>query len=165
MTKDEQTTITQCLILLKASYPRQQLSDETIDVYEMLLRDLDPDLLKAAVLQTITENKFFPSVAEIREKANELQMQAAGVPDAYEAWGLVQKCIQRRMEWRDLPETVRAAVEDISDLYELRRSTAPAADRARFLESYQATIKRETRRQNLLPETRQLLSLPAGGEA
>lgn len=159
-------TIIKCLLMLKAAYPRQALEDVTIDTYEMLLRDIEPGLLKAAVLQVITESVFFPTVAEIRQKVNEMRLKLSGVPDAYQAWAAALSCAQGRTNWRELPAGVQATIQDVfGDTYNFKMSTTLAADRARFIEAYNATVNRETREMNLLPETRRILQLEAGNGA
>ncbi len=87
--------ITKALTVLAAAYPRFDLPDATIKIYQRLLSDLDFDILKAATLQCATMCKFFPTVAEIRDAAVEIQTMAEGIPSDVEAWGEVMREIPR----------------------------------------------------------------------
>jgi hypothetical protein len=88
-------TIRETIIALAAAYPNFSLTPETVIVYERVLNDIDPKLLEAAVLECIANNRFFPTVAEIREKSFQLVRMANGIPSAYEAWGEVIKSCHR----------------------------------------------------------------------
>lgn len=57
------------LALLKAAYPRTELSDATIEVYTECLADEDYTAVRARALEAIQESKFFPTVAELRDHA------------------------------------------------------------------------------------------------
>jgi hypothetical protein len=64
--------------------------NETVNLFFAVLGDLPADMAKAATIQDLSEgNPFFPMPGVLRDKAMELQMLAAGLPTAGEAWGMV----------------------------------------------------------------------------
>jgi hypothetical protein len=64
--------------------------NETVNLFFAVLGDLPADMAKAATIQYLSEgNPFFPMPGVLRDKAMELQMLAAGLPTAGEAWGMV----------------------------------------------------------------------------
>lgn len=82
-TTDEILTI---LSGLARCYPAFELEKETIIVYTHMLKDIPADLLTVATFEYATHGRFFPSVAEIREKVYEISLQVSGIPSAYKAW-------------------------------------------------------------------------------
>lgn len=58
-----------------ALFPQTKADKNTVAVYVMMLRDLDPQALAAAVLKAMNVCKFLPTVAEIREQ---LETRAPG---------------------------------------------------------------------------------------
>lgn len=91
---------TRILASLEHAYPRQPLRPDTAAVYMRELADIPDDLLDGAVRAVIRESQWFPTVAEIRAKAADLQLGLPSEPDA-----LAQ--IQARMEWARQPEADR----------------------------------------------------------
>lgn len=146
--------ILKALTVLASAYPRYELPDATIKIYQRLLADLDFDLLKAATLQCATTNTFFPSVAEIRAAAVELKAMAEGIPSDIEAWSQVIEQI-RKVGSRDVPEFSHPLVAQVvkqMGWINLCMSENQVADRARFLEAYSQTQKSTRRRAQMLPE-------------
>ena len=153
------------MAMLSATYPRTQLQPETANIYYTVLQDLDTDLLKAAVLEIIATSKWFPAASEIRAAAFELVEQAEGVPDAYQAWTQVLSEIGRvgrsgRPEWTH--EAVGATVKAIGGWGYLCMSENMVADRARFVEAYGMTVKRERETMRMLPAVRAEIEKVAG---
>jgi hypothetical protein len=79
-------SISEILIVLAAAYPRFTLTKDTMTAYIAMLKDMDPETLKAAAFQCASNSSFFPSVFEIRQAAAEIQRKAENIPTAYEAW-------------------------------------------------------------------------------
>jgi hypothetical protein len=158
---EETTTIIDCLIMLKAAYPRMEwakdTAKDTMKVYEMALSDIDPALLKTAVLKHITTNKWFPTVAELRESAAAILAQASGLPSAYEAWGEVTRQMRLRGRWRapELDPMTKRAVDVIGGWPFLCASENVTADRARFIEAYSQLAKRQQDDAMMLPAVRE----------
>lgn len=62
----------QVLAILKGGYPNQSMTPETAELYlrefSVICREVGQPLLESAVRAAIRESKFFPTIAEIREK-------------------------------------------------------------------------------------------------
>ena len=58
--------------LLFAAYPQASKNEETVNVYVSMLEDIPAPLLNKTIKKCICEQKFLPSVAEIREAAMSL---------------------------------------------------------------------------------------------
>jgi len=88
MTPTTRADIANLLALLKASFPNYTPEPDTPAVFYRLLSDVPKDLLEAAVIACVTERgrAFAPSIGEIRGAAGRLQIQAARIPTAHEAF-------------------------------------------------------------------------------
>lgn len=136
---DKPVTILECLVMLKAAYPRQELTDETIAIYEIALKDIKPDLLKLAVLRLLSRSIFFPTIAELRTAATDLTLERRGILTPIQAWNAATNGRSG-----PLPSMVKQAVQmACGDFYNLRTSTTLAADRARFIEAYTGLVQDE----------------------
>jgi hypothetical protein len=65
---------------LAAGYPSVVIAEQTIEVYAKDLSDLPLDTLRRAIEVCRSESRFFPTVADIRERANALAVPAAEPP-------------------------------------------------------------------------------------
>lgn len=146
---------------LGSVWPDQGPKDEQgIAVYVEALIDLDPVILESAVLQTITRCRFYPKPAEIREAAVDLELKAEGLPDPYEAWGMVQKAIRAgaghpiadRRNGPHAPDPVERAVQYLGGWAVLGMSESMVADRARFIEAYREVRHRTVDGRKMLPQ-------------
>jgi hypothetical protein len=112
---EDELTILHCVIMLQAAYPRMQFGKESLKVYEMALADIEPKLLRTAVLRHISTSKWFPTIAELRQAATEIMLQTDGQLSAPEAWGELLREVRLVGHWRRprLGPVVRRAVEAI----------------------------------------------------
>ena len=87
--------VVQVLNVLYIAYPKHtsRLSDLQIEqvnaLYARMLADVDAPLLKAASEQHIAESEWFPTVAELRNRAVGLTRLARHIVSAEETWGTV----------------------------------------------------------------------------
>ena len=87
---------------LRRAFPRQDVTVETIVVYQRELADVPAAVLEVAVRTVIRASRWFPTVAELREVAAEHMLKLPG-----EAEALAQ--IEARMVWARQPESTRGA--------------------------------------------------------
>ena len=138
-----------------------------LQLYARLLVDIDPDLLRAAVLQHIATSKWFPKVSELREAALALVTHAELSPE--EAWGEVRQTIQRvgsygifdraTMAYR-LPTFSHPLIDravEIMGWRNLCASDNEVADRAHFFKIYSQLVGRRNRDEMMLPEIKQVV--------
>lgn len=140
------------LRLLVASYPTFTISKETVAAYSELLSDIDPELIKVATLQHISDSRFFPTISELRAAA--FRVKRGPRPSANEAWGLVWGVIARGADQDSIPEMARQAVADSGGWTTLRMSENATADRARFIEAFKARELEEEHQGTMLPQVR-----------
>ena len=127
-------TLREILKLLQSSFPRQEFGDDNVRAYSMMLKDLDIALLQPAVIQLISSNTFFPSIAEIRGKAADLALAREGRPSAIAAYDIAMR--GDKSQFVRNPDVKAAVVMACGDTWNMRHSESVAADRARFLEAY-----------------------------
>lgn len=129
---------------------------QTLKVYERLLGDVPGEALEAAVLQYIAEEKFFPTVAELRTKA--VSLFGPRFPSAMEAWGEVRQALSRygRYQAPKFENPITAKVVQSMGWLSLCDSENEASDRARFIQAYEVLCQREREDALLLPGVRSL---------
>jgi hypothetical protein len=161
MTKSEAIEL---VMLLRASFHAGgKVSEETAQVYESMILDLDFELAKAAIGRLIQSSKFLPSIAEIREAAREAEHgpRRSGL----EAWGDVTRAIRLVGTYRTPVFTdpiVGRAVLAMGWREVCLGDNEPAI-RARFIEAYEAMAARGDREAALSPELRLQPAQPVGG--
>lgn len=140
-------------LLNQAYQSKQEITDELIDLWVAILGQHECNVLKAACIKLISENKFAPTIADINEQVKKLAMLTQ--PTAAEAWGLVRQSIKdygyyevsKGMEC--LPALVRHVVGLIG-YTEICQSDKPGVVRRQFMDMYEQTLTREVE-QRFLP--------------
>lgn len=148
--------LTERVGLLAASFPSVAITGATISAYVEMLKDIPLDVLDAAIRQVLAENKFFPSIAELREKALALSHPASQHMTGYEAWETVMRELRRVGVYgqpRFDDPLITRAVECIG-WFELCNSEMAGVDRAHFAKIYDQLVQREKSEARLLPEAR-----------
>jgi hypothetical protein len=151
--------IIKALTVLAAAYPKFELTNATIEIYVRLLTDLEFDLLKAATLHCASTKTFFPSVAEIRSAAVDLQTMVEGIPCAADAWQNVLSEISRVGSYGH-PEFKHPLVSKTVRQLGWRNlclSENMVADRARFLDIYTTALATHNMEHRMLPEIRAIV--------
>lgn len=82
--------------LLSASFARDNIKTPTIIVYVKMLADVPDELLEYSVNECIQTCKFFPTIAEIREKANNYANNNSKSP--IKEWSDVEKEIRNALK-------------------------------------------------------------------
>lgn len=159
-----QIDVLKMLKLLGEAYPTFQLSRASIEVYVGLLTDLPAALLEQAVLEHISRSAFFPTIAELRGAAFDLLEAAHPSLSAHEAWLVVQDEIHR-IGHAGHPEFVDPLLTQAVDALGWRQlclSDNPIADRAHFVQVYQALLERRKQEQRRPLEVRRFIALQVG---
>ena len=125
------------------------LEKDRLQFYVMMLSDIPPQILDAAVKKLIMTNKFLPSIAEIRETAYGIKGTISGTaaPDESEAWGEVVKAI-RSVGYCGKPkfshEAITTAVNNIG-WQDICMTTYDGMNtlRAQFRRAYQLAVRRQ----------------------
>lgn len=69
MSEEKQTSIRKNLLKLSFVFPDRKLAIEGIDIYCEMLEDLPDEAIIEAIRACLCECRFFPSIADIRERA------------------------------------------------------------------------------------------------
>lgn len=157
--------------MLLAAYPKEPASKETVEVYIRCLADIPGQVLEAAVLAHVSGNKWFPTIAELRDAALQL-LPGNKAPTPTDAWAEVRQGIWRH-DWNDPPTdwshpAIAKTVEAIG-WDNLCTSETPGVERGHFLKLYDVYCKRLREDAAMLPEVRrtakELQAGPTIGEA
>jgi hypothetical protein len=153
--------------ILKTAYPNafnmtRQTAEATISLWQQMFADTPAEKVKIAVTMHIANNKFAPTIAEIKEYI--AKMSEPNQQSAIEAWQSVRRALQRgeymqggydySKAFNALPALVRRIVGDKYQLRvysEMDESAFEQFERPRFIANYekQAKAKAEFER---LPE-------------
>jgi hypothetical protein len=143
------------------------LEKRTIDAYADLLQDIDADTLATAAKQAAAESKFFPTVAELRERALVIRGMVNGWPDAAEVF---QSAVRQassigyaRFDDTTWPsEAIRDFVKTWwRDICYTDEDNLPTI-RAQFRDSYNARARRADQQARNLPGTNDMIKRLSG---
>jgi hypothetical protein len=168
--------IQQVYNLLAVNYPahvaklREGDMRDQIALWVQLLGDLPGEVLKAAALQHMAVSQWFPAVAELRQQAGSLTARTEQA--AIEAWGEVTAAMASTRYYRyadgfhEFPKFANPVTQRVVDALgwgNLCGSEDGTADRARFLQGYDAIAKRQQTDRSLLPVVRDIMAQRSAG--
>jgi hypothetical protein len=167
---------------------------QTLKLYEQMLSDVDGSALVLAAKAHMAASRFFPTIHDLRQAAIEISLPrrepaivAWGDVMAAQTWawpGRYQEVIYSVRDTAGLPPMPEMIVrQDLGGEPPFRNpltaqacrilggwraimaSECPAAERARFVEAYEALVARERDEALMLPEVRERQQIGAGAEA
>ncbi len=171
--------IDQCLAVinrLRAHFPLygRTLTDKSAadlaEDWAMILSDIEPKLVSAALLTLLAEpREFAPTVGIIHAKARELAERAQGVPQigAGEAWQRVTRAIvsdgygamwDASQKARLTPAEIQAGEAIGLHRIRIRKEEDAGTDFAQFRDIYAVMIGRATAERNMPPMVRSVLA-------
>lgn len=141
---------------LAASFPAARITDQTIEAYIAMLGDVPIEILRVAVQQCANDSKFFPSLAEIRERVAIVSGPARA--NSAEAWEQVMIAMKRHGFYKrpSFDDSLLQRAVDAMDWQALCSSENTIADRAHFMKIYDQLAERERRESQLLPLSKSL---------
>jgi len=164
-TNEAKAQISEMIGALATMYPTADVGTKTNTAYANMLSDIPISVLMVALDQCGAELKFFPSVAEIREKARVLTAPADAL-SAGEAWGVVVDRMKRYGIYKAMPPLSQPLIDQsisaMGGWYSLCTSDNPVADRAHFMKIYDQLVARREADERLLPAARELKQLNRG---
>ncbi len=142
------TEALQLITLLQMAYPRQNLGDKTVEVYAGFIQDLEYRVAERAIQNHIRNEKWFPTIAEIRGACVEL---VHNLPSTEEAMEIIRSAVQRydygAIKDNDL---LRQAVATVG-FEKIGYSEYPEPLYRQVKEAYENLRKREIRRLQSTP--------------
>lgn len=88
MTKKEALKL---VTMLQLAYPRQVLDEKNVEVYARFIQDLNYKVAEQVITEHIMTQKWFPTIAEIREACVEL---VHNLPSTEEAMEIIRSAVQ-----------------------------------------------------------------------
>ena len=142
--------------VMATAYPNIQASEQMIESYATLLRDLPLDVLTISVQQCMVESEFFPTIAKLRNKV--LEITAPVAPEPLEAWGIVLKEIQRVGFYHSptFNDPIITKAVDCIGWQTLCSSENVVADRAHFSKVYEGLLRQAENDRRMLPAAKQI---------
>lgn len=140
-----QVEVLRILKILGDIYPTYNLSSSAVEMYVQLLIDIPGAVLEQAALDHISRSTFFPAIAELRCAAFEILEAADPFLTDYQAWAEVQAEI-RRVGYCGQAVFSNPLVEQAVEQLGWRTlclSENPVADRAHFIQAYQALSRQQ----------------------
>ncbi len=141
--------------ILTAIFPNH-LSADGVRAYANLLEDVPAVVLKVAMEQCAKDCKFFPSVAEIRDRA--MKISTVGPENAAEAWEDVMIAIKRDGFYKQpkFENSITQRAVAAMDWQALCSSENTIADRAHFMKIYDQLIEPVKQESRLVPNAKAL---------
>lgn len=139
---------------LHSAYGRNNVmpDESSLSLWYGMLKDIDYGICRNAVTQLISQNKFVPTIAEIRDKCATITTEQ--LPEWDEAWGMVLMAVRRYGYMNELnaleslPDAVRSVVKRMG-YQNICQSENIGVERANFREAYKGQIN-YTKQQNVL---------------
>lgn len=140
---------------LRRAYGRTNImpDDDAVEFWYGMLKDIDYTVCRNAVTQIISQSRFVPTIAEIREKSAETMMR--DIPEWDEAWGEVLSAVRRYGYMQE--EEALASLDSITagivrrmGYQNICTSERIEVERANFREAYKAQVAME-KKQGVLP--------------
>lgn len=164
--KEIELEIGKLITALAMMYPSVQVGDATISGYVSTLKDIPLGVLTAAVEQVRAESRFFPSAAEIRERAFQITSPLANAPNGMTKWGDVKEQFRKTGFYRTpkFEDPLVAQAVHVLGWQELCSSDNEEADRAHFAKIYDSLLARKIQDEKLLPRARALREIAGAKE-
>ena len=168
MTRTETITV---MGILKAAYPRyyedQKLAQQAVNLWADMFADDPVGVVVLAVKALIATNKFVPTIADVKEKIQELTAKTQ--MSELEAWGYIAKAIKNgyygaQAEFDKLPPILQKLVGSPAQLREwalMDVTQIQSVVSSNFMRSYRVMAKRESE-MAALPEDVRDMMLEAG---
>ena len=141
--KTSRQAVVAVLAVLSTAFSKE-MPDEQIDIYMDALSDLSPDQLQRAVNIILAEERFFPSIAAIRQAATDDVSRLS--PE--EAWAFVCRRIQtggRLAGAKGLSPEIVSGISACGGWVTLCQSENPTGDRITFVRAYKSFVERAKR--------------------
>lgn len=143
------------LTFLAALYPKFTLTEATIKAYNVILGDLPADLVEKAAMDLGARSTWFPSAADLRKAAFDLQAVGAGRLSSYDAWAQIKALeFKRPADYESsLDPLVLKTINALGGItaYMMANTEHEMSWRNRFIAAYDQFLARERTEWDRLP--------------
>ncbi len=160
---------------MKAVYAQSTFipDQDAFNVWYALLQDLTYEQANLAVQKYMITEKFPPTIADIRQKANEIVQPDVEILTELEAWSLVRKALSNsgyhaEEEFAKLPEACRIAVGSPANLREwamMDTDEVETVEQSHFIRNYRTAQKRMKEEAMIPANVRTLIAKMKGDAA
>lgn len=139
---------------------------DAFNVWYGLLKDLSYKQVNIAVQKHMLTERFPPTIADLREKSNEVIEKQLEEMSELEAWSLVRKAIgnsgyHSEEEFQKLPEACKIAVGTASNLREwalMDSDQVETVEQSHFIRNYRTAVKRLSEEKKIPESLRKLIA-------
>jgi hypothetical protein len=133
---------------LLAAFPRESVTQETVEVYSRMLEDLPYEDTLRAVKRILATRYTFPTIADVRREVFEDRL---GLPTAVEVWEQVLRPAITDGEDGPPRDPLVSEVMKATGIsrYDVRSSEKPEVLRGQFVKAYEITRRRRLEDENL----------------
>ena len=138
----------------------KRLETDTVGLYNNMLFDIPDQALVVAAQECIAHCKFFPTVAEIRDRAYQHESMALELPSPEAAWAELQREMKDKGHYEPPTfshEIIREAMYAVGGWFHLCVEANHEVVRAQFMKIYQSMLTRRKTDMMMLPETKQFI--------
>lgn len=150
-------TLSKVMLILTQAFPSNKIEGGTVAVYNKALIDIADHALVIAAQECIANCKFFPTVAEIRDRAYQHESRAMDLPSPEEAWAEVQNQA-RKVGNYGFPtfshDIIREALYAVGGWYHICVEANHEVVRPQYMRIYQSMLNRRKSDLMTLSETR-----------
>ena len=153
---------------MKAVYAQPTFipDQNAFNVWYELLKDLPYEQLSVAIQKYMLTEKFPPTIADLRAKANEIVEPELEGMSELQAWSIVRKAIGRsgyyaEEEFDKLPEACKIAVGSPANLREwamMDSDQVSTVEQSHFIRNYRSAVKRISEDRKIPDHIRNLIS-------
>jgi hypothetical protein len=149
--------VIQLIGIYSEGYPNYIPKPNTAKIYFEILEDIPLDALRAGIKVCISNSKgFFPDAGQWRQAALDIVHAQSGIPSGMEAWGEVVAAFENVGMYRG-PTFSHVLIENIVHQMgweNLCQSENAMADRARFIDAYNASANTYMSNIRMLPSVK-----------
>ena len=153
---------------MKAVYAQPTFipDQDAFNVWYGLLKDLPYGQVNIAIQKHMLTERFPPTIADLREKSNEVIEKQLEEISELEAWSLVRKAIgnsgyHSEEEFEKLPEACKIAVGTASNLREwalMDSDQVATVEQSHFIRNYRTAVKRLSEEKKIPENLRKLIA-------
>ena len=129
------------LRVLTSVFPRHGLGEDGLRIYVAMLEPVDEAIGRKVITSIVASSRFFPSIAEIRERA--VTLERGPVRHGGEAWGDVVREVRRGAEHPQFADPIVAKIVKAWGWRRLAYDGDDVSDRSQFIKLYDAMAKEQ----------------------